>query len=406
MHSADVERLTTELTARRRLHDTLVLFSRGVAARSTLGTALESLAADLVSVLPARRAAVWLHDREARKLTLTGSSEPADLQPVQEIATTDDSPIATILRQEQPELSGDGGHRTLCAPLRGWRRALGVLVIDLAESDLPDEQLLSVVRDFAAQLSIALENIAVLHDAIGRKATRPAVPPKIAPADKLAALGQFIAGIAHELNNPLQGVLGHVELLIATAPNGSTLRADLKRVYADADRAAKIVRNLLVFAGSRRATKRRIDVARLVARAVALRDTTPPTSRVEFVQRCDPGLPGVLGDAGLLQQALLNVVVNAEQAVADSTGTGRVTVAARAADGRVLITVEDTGPGIHPDAMGRIFDPFFTTKELGKGTGLGLAITSGIIQDHGGSITAGEGTRAGALFTIELPAAE
>jgi C4-dicarboxylate-specific signal transduction histidine kinase len=196
-----------------------------------------------------------------------------------------------------------------------------------------------------------------------------------------------------------------VELLVATAPHGSSLRADLKRIYADADRAAKIVRNLLVFAGSRRAARRRVDVGRLVAKTIAIRESTPHRTPVRIDQHVDVPLPPVLGDAGLLQQALLNVLVNAEQAVADSGTEGTVRVTAGADGAFIRILVEDSGPGIDAQHIDRIFEPFFTTKEAGRGTGLGLAITAGIVQEHGGRISAATSSLNGALFTIELPSA-
>ena len=117
-------------------------------------------------------------------------------------------------------------------------------------------------------------------------------------------------------------------------------------------------------------------------------------------------MPSVEGDWDLLQQALLNVIINAEQAIAGQGTTGRVTVTTAARNGRVVITVDDTGPGIAPDVLPRIFDPFFTTKEVGKGTGLGLAIVYGIVHEHGGTIQASAATTGGACFTIDLPAVE
>jgi C4-dicarboxylate-specific signal transduction histidine kinase len=241
---------------------------------------------------------------------------------------------------------------------------------------------------------------------IRQHAHRAGIEARLEPAEKLAAVGQFMAGIAHELNNPLQGVLGHVELLVATAPHGSSLRADLKRIYADADRAAKIVRNLLVFAGARRAARRRVDIARLIAKTVAIRESMPHRTPVRIEQDLAEPLPPVVGDAGLLQQALLNVIVNAEQAVAETGAPGLVRISASHASRRIRLVVEDSGPGIDPAVIDHIFDPFFTTKESGRGTGLGLAITAGIMQDHCGRISAATSSLGGAMFTIELPATD
>ena len=406
MNHIDADRLARELALRKGLQDALLVFSRGVSARSSLPAALESLAGEVARQLGTRRASVWLHDREARTLSLAASSDPRDSDTPQSVGTDDESPVATALRRDSPEVSGCGPRQCLAAPLRGWRRALGALVLEGEPKDLALEQYVDVVRDFAPQLSVAIENLLAVDEVIRQHAQRASMEARLEPAEKLAAVGQFMAGIAHELNNPLQGVLGHVELLVATAPQGSALRADLRRIFVDADRAAKIVRNLLVFAGSRRASRRRVDIGRLVSKTVAIRESTPNRTPVTIETHVQGDLPAVTGDAGLLQQALLNVIVNAEQAAAEGSGRGTVRVSAAASERLVRLTVEDSGPGLDEQVRERIFEPFFTTKDAGKGTGLGLAITAGIVQEHNGRITATNSALGGALFTIELPAAE
>jgi PAS domain S-box-containing protein len=223
-------------------------------------------------------------------------------------------------------------------------------------------------------------------------------------SEKLAALGQFIAGIAHELNNPLQGVLGHLELLRATGAFPKALRRDVQVVYREADRAAKIVRNLLVFAGSRRLARRRISVNAVVSRALALRGAAFRAAGIELLREYDDSLPRVSADPLLIQQAVLNIVINAEHAL-ENQAVRRILVqtAHDQARGRLCVRVRDTGPGLSIDVLTRIFEPFFTTKDVGKGTGLGLAIAYGIIQEHGGLILASNHPDGGAMFTIELP---
>lgn len=227
---------------------------------------------------------------------------------------------------------------------------------------------------------------------------------RLSQAEKLAALGQFVAGIAHELNNPLQGVLGHLELLRATGAFPKALRRDVQVVYREADRAAKIVRNLLVFAGSRRLARRRISLNAVVTRALALRSAACRAAGIELVRRYDDALPRSYGDPLLLQQAVLNIVMNAEHAV-EGQPVRRIVTETFADESRerIFINIRDTGPGIADEVLPRIFEPFFTTKEVGKGTGLGLAIAYGIIQDHGGLISASNDAGGGAVFTIELP---
>ena len=239
------------------------------------------------------------------------------------------------------------------------------------------------------------------------EAEREELRKRLAQSEKLAALGQFVAGIAHELNNPLQGVLGHLELLRVTGAFPKQLRREVQTIYREADRAAKIVRNLLVFAGSRRLARRAVSLNAVLQKVIALRQAAWRTLDIEVVRHYDETLPRVLSDPLLLHQVFLNVVMNAEQAIGTTGRAGRIeiTTSRVPARDRIVATVRDTGPGIPPDAFTRIFEPFYTTKEVGKGTGMGLAIVYGIVQEHGGLITAANHPEGGAIFTVELPAA-
>lgn len=238
------------------------------------------------------------------------------------------------------------------------------------------------------------------------QAERVELRDRLTQSEKLAALGQFVAGIAHELNNPLQGVLGHLELMLQdTAQFPARSKRDLKLVFREAERAAKIVHNLLVFAGSRRITRRRLNVNHVVTRVLRLRDATAAASSIEIVKNLAAKLPRVAGDALLLQQALLNVVMNAEQSLATVNGPRRLELRTRRLGrGMIEIQIADNGPGISAEAMPRLFEPFFTTKEVGQGTGLGLAIAYGIMLEHDGRLSAANRAEGGAVFTLELPA--
>jgi two-component system, NtrC family, sensor kinase len=236
---------------------------------------------------------------------------------------------------------------------------------------------------------------------------RDAWRERLAQTQKLASLGQFVAGIAHEMNNPLQGVLGHLELMIETSEAARPLRRELRGIYQDADRAAKIVRNLMVFTGSRRMARRRLRLPRLLSRVLGSRAPALRRAGIEVARHEGPDLPQVIGDPLLLHQAFLNIVINAEHAIRSSGGTGQIEVRSWFQPERcqVITSVRDTGAGIPPEILPRIFDPFFTTKDVGQGTGLGLAITYGIVSEHGGTIHAANASDAGAIITVELPAA-
>jgi PAS domain S-box-containing protein len=262
------------------------------------------------------------------------------------------------------------------------------------------------VTGLTGQDTRPLGSVVVLRDITEQarlEAERAALRQQLAQSEKLAALGQFVAGIAHELNNPLQGVLGHLELLRTTGRFTPAERRALGRVYREADRAAKIVGSLLVFAGKGQRVRRRCRVNQIVERALAVRAARLRKAGIEVVRELDPHEPRIVGDPLLLQQAFFNIILNAEQAMSGKPGRLEVSTRLARRGEWVVVRIRDTGPGLSEQALDRLFEPFFTTKEVGKGTGLGLAITYGIIQDHSGQIRAGNHPKGGAVFTIELP---
>ncbi|MEO6223455.1 MAG: ATP-binding protein [Vicinamibacterales bacterium] len=234
---------------------------------------------------------------------------------------------------------------------------------------------------------------------------------QLVQAEKLSAIGQLVAGVAHELNNPLTSVIGFAQLVheelaanpeVSSAPGG--LMDDVARIMAESERAARIVRNLLTF--SRRQTAERVehDVADLCARVAELRAYDSRVNGIEIVTQFSPNLPSVSVDGGKFQQALLNLVLNAEQAMR-STEVKRLQLRAYAEPecSAVIIAVSDSGHGIDPENLARVFDPFFTTRGVGEGTGLGLSIVYGIVRDHGGQIAVSSQLGFGTTFSIRLP---
>ncbi|HEX9368724.1 MAG TPA: ATP-binding protein [Vicinamibacterales bacterium] len=240
------------------------------------------------------------------------------------------------------------------------------------------------------------------------EAERAALRERLTQSEKLASLGQFVAGIAHEMNNPLQGVLGHLELLIDMTEAARPVKKELKLIFKEADRAARIVRNLLVFTGSHRIARQKMQVDRVLTRALASRKAHLRQADIKIVRTQGDKLPAVSCDPAHLQQAFLNILINAEHAVASGGEARRieVTTAVRRPRKNVTVTIRDCGPGIAADVLPRIFDPFFTTKDVGQGTGLGLAITYGIVQEHGGTISCDSQIGQGTRFSIHLPLAE
>jgi PAS domain S-box-containing protein len=268
--------------------------------------------------------------------------------------------------------------------------AFMVTLTDLIDHDRQRIGTVLVARDLTPQSKLETE-----REELRRRLTQ---------SEKLVALGQFVAGIAHELNNPLQGVLGHLELLRVTGALPKTLRKEMQTIYREADRAAKIVRNLLVFAGSRRLVRRAVSLPTILQKVIALRSEACRAAGIEVVRHYGQKLPRVQSDPLLIHQVFLNILMNAEQAIAATGRPGRIEVTASRSGGRVITTVRDTGGGIPEEALSRIFEPFYTTKEVGKGTGLGLAIAYGIVQEHGGQILVANHPDGGAMFTVDLPA--
>jgi signal transduction histidine kinase/CheY-like chemotaxis protein len=225
-------------------------------------------------------------------------------------------------------------------------------------------------------------------------------------AEKLASLGQRVTGIMHELSNPLTTILGNAQRMILREDAG-TPRAESHRILEEAQRATAILRQLLYLSRDARPERGLVSLNELVERTVDLQKGTLTGRSLSLKVDTAERLPRVEGDFGQLQQVLLNLLQNAQQAI-EQSGRGS-TIGVRtstAAPGRVRLEVWDDGPGIPEALQARIFDPFFTTKPEGIGTGLGLAIVNGFIRQHGGSISVHCPPESGTRFVVELPAAE
>ena len=227
---------------------------------------------------------------------------------------------------------------------------------------------------------------------------------KLVHAEKMAAVGQLVSGVAHEVNNPLTAILGFADLLMENPELPETARKDLRVILQEAQRTKQIVQNLLSFARQMPPQRNPVQLNSILRRTMQLRSYDFTSHGIDVVEHLDEGLPDVMGDAHQLQQVFLNILNNAYDAVHEIGRPARIEIMSTKSGESVEVSFRDNGNGIsHPD---KIFDPFFTTKEVGKGTGLGLSICYGIVKEHGGEILCHNNLGTpGATFIVRLPAA-
>jgi two-component system NtrC family sensor kinase len=222
-------------------------------------------------------------------------------------------------------------------------------------------------------------------------------------AGRLAAVGELAAGVAHELNNPIAAIKGFAQFLKARKDLDETIRKDLDTIYRESQRAAKITQNLLSFARRHEPEKHPISINDVIENILEMQDHLMKVNNIELEVELDPDLPKTMADFHQMQQVFMNIVNNAEQAMLETPGKGRLLIKTQRSGKMVQISFADNGPGISEENLKRIFDPFFTTKEVGKGTGLGLSICYGLVEAHGGRIYARSKLGEGATVVVEMP---
>ncbi len=221
-------------------------------------------------------------------------------------------------------------------------------------------------------------------------------------ADRLATIGTLAAGVAHEMNEPVGNVLGFAQLAKGSPGLPESARRDIEKIEAAALHTREIIKKLLVFARQVPPHKTQVNLNRIVEDGLCFFEARCAKEGVEVVRSLAPDLPEITADASQLNQVLVNLVVNAFQAMPDG---GKLTIETRRCGGEVLLIVEDTGTGMSQEVLDQIFVPFFTTKDIGQGTGLGLPVAHGIVTAHGGSLDVHSKVGCGTRFEIRLPAA-
>src|SRR5213083_1449306 len=314
--------------------------------------------------------------------------------------------LADLLNMPLPNVVGT----PLGEALLGKPNALQDLLVATRRGDRPaplvarSERLGRAVRVNVAPIPGAAteQSIVVMVEDVTEQ---QALETQLVQSEKLAAVGQLVSGVAHELNNPLTSIAGLSEFLLEQKELASKDRGHLRVIHEQAERAGRIVRNLLTFARKGPTEQARVDLNDVVQRTLLLMDYDLKLKDIT-IEKSLARIPDVLGDRHALQQVALNLLNNAAQAVADNVPQQpRVIHVSTWFDDRVRLRVADSGPGIPDAVLPHLFTPFFTTKEPGQGTGLGLSITYSIVDAHGGRITVERPAGGGAAFLVDLPPA-
>src|SRR5256712_1840622 len=282
---------------------------------------------------------------------------------------------------------------------------MGTLSLGRKTVDPFDKPELALVQAAADQIGLALDNARLYSESLRQLDELKRAHAQLIHAEKMKAVGELASGVAHEINNPLTTILGQTHLLLTNPEPTSHVRDRLGVVAEEAGRAARIVQNLLLFARHYTPERRPCSLADQARRVLELKGYQLQQDNIRVVTDF-AACPFVWADENQLQQVLLNLVQNAQQAMAKHPANRVLTVRVWPTDRTACVEVRDTGPGIPPEVLPRVFDPFFTTKPPGEGSGLGRSVSYGIVTELGGSLRAENCADGGAAFVVEVPLGE
>jgi two-component system NtrC family sensor kinase len=411
------ERKRAEMEIRRRNQELLALNAIGDLLRqsSTLDEGLAQALEKVAGLFSADAGAIYLLDEPENVLRLSAAvgcqSQAGDLSSIQvagalleQIRQTH----ATLLPGAASALPDD--FRTLqeregivasqVAVLWAKDRIMGMLLLGCREPREFAAADLNLLAAIGNQIAITIDKSLLLEETREAYESLRQTQEQLLQSEKMAAVGQLVSGVAHELNNPLTAILGYSQLLQSqefTSPRGVDY---IEKLYKQAQRTHHIVQNLLSFARQHRPERTPVDLNQIIEDTLILREYDMKSANIQVRREFDPRLPATGGDFHQLQQVFLNILNNAVDAVGENTGRGEIRIRTQRIGDRLRVEFINNGPPIKNPH--RVFDPFYTTKPVGKGTGLGLSICYGIVKEHGGEVQA-RNTARGVTFTILLP---
>ncbi len=364
--------------------------------------------------------------RQVQELALRERvKELACLYGIAQLVTEQELPLESLLRRvvellppawQYPEVARaritvDGRHYDSAASVDGVSRQSADIVVAgtprgraevVYTEDRPAADEGPFLREERHLIDAVARQVALIIQRREAERDKVRLQAQLRHADRLATIGVLAAGVAHELNEPLGNILGFAQLMKKAKGLAPQAAADLAKIEAASLQAREIIRKLLIFARPVPAEPRRMNLNQVIEEGLELFKARCAQENVQLETDLSPALPSIIGNAVQLSQVLVNLVVNALQAM---PGGGRLTVRTRPVGDQALWTVEDTGVGMAPEVLEKIFLPFFTTKDVGQGTGLGLSVVHGIVTAHGGTIRADSRAGRGARFEILLPLA-